>query len=159
MSYEKNLIQQLIASGKTIATAESCTGGLVGKMLTDISGSSAAYLGGVVSYSNSVKNEVLGVPQKMLDTYGAVSKQVAAAMAEGVKKLIGADIAVSITGIAGPKSDDTKKPVGLVYIGVTDGRVTQVNEYFFSGDRQKNRLYAAQTAMNNAYSFLLQKKV
>lgn len=159
MSYEKNLIQQLIASGKTIATAESCTGGLVGKLLTDISGSSAAYLGGVVCYSNLVKNEVLGVPQKMLDTYGAVSRQVAAAMAEGVKKLIGADIAVSITGIAGPKSDDTKKPVGLVYIGVTDGRITQVNEYFFSGDRQKNRLSAAQTAMNNACCFLLQKKV
>lgn len=154
MSEEKSLIKQLIASGKTLATAESCTGGLIGKLLTDVSGSSAAYLGGIISYSNEVKNEVLGVPQKMLDTYGAVSAQVAKAMAEGAKRVIGADIAISVTGIAGPKSDNTNKPVGLVYIGVTDGVTTEVQEYHFSGDRETIRNTTAQTALHNASLFL-----
>lgn len=154
MSEEKSLIKQLIASGKTLATAESCTGGLIGKLLTDVSGSSAAYLGGIISYSNEVKNEVLGVPQKMLDTYGAVSAQVAKAMAEGAKRVIGADIAISVTGIAGPKSDNTNKPVGLVYIGVTDGVTTEVQEYHFSGDRETIRNTTAQTALHNVALFL-----
>lgn len=154
MSEEKSLIKQLIASGKTLATAESCTGGLIGKLLTDVSGSSAAYLGGIISYSNEVKNEVLGVPQKMLDTYGAVSAQIAKAMAEGAKRVIGADIAISVTGIAGPKSDNTNKPVGLVYIGVTDGVTTEVQEYHFSGDRETIRNTTAQTALHNASLFL-----
>lgn len=154
MSEEKSLIKQLIASGKTLATAESCTGGLIGKLLTDVSGSSAAYLGGIISYSNEVKNEVLGVPQKMLDTYGAVSAQVAKAMAEGARRVIGADLAVSVTGIAGPKSDNTNKPVGLVYIGVTDGVTTEVQEYHFSGDRETIRNTTAQTALHNVALFL-----
>ncbi len=154
MSEEKYLIEKLIEAGKTLATAESCTGGLIGKLLTDVSGSSAAYLGGIISYSNTVKNEVLGVPQKLLDTYGAVSAQVAKAMAEGAKRVINSDIAVSVTGIAGPKSDNTNKPVGLVYIGVTDGVTTDVQEYHFSGDRQQIRNATAQTALNNAAMFL-----
>lgn len=154
MSEEKYLIEQLVKSGKTLATAESCTGGLIGKLLTDVSGSSAAYLGGIISYSNKVKNEVLGVPQKLLDTYGAVSAQVAKAMAEGAKKVIGADIAVSVTGIAGPKSDNTQKPVGLVYIGVSDGVATEVREYHFSGDREQIRTSTAKTALHNVLLFL-----
>ena len=154
MSEEKSLIEQLIASGKTLATAESCTGGLIGKLLTDVSGSSAAYLGGIISYSNEVKHHVLGVPQELLDTYGAVSAQVAKAMAEGAKRVIGADLAVSVTGIAGPKSDNTNKPVGLVYIAVTDGVTTDVQEYHFSGDRQQIRNATAQTALSKVSSFM-----
>lgn len=154
MSEEKSLIEQLIAAGKTLATAESCTGGLIGKLLTDVSGSSAAYLGGIISYSNEVKHHVLGVPQELLDTYGAVSAQVAKAMAEGATRVIGADLAVSVTGIAGPKSDNTNKPVGLVYIAVTDGVTTDVQEYHFSGDRQQIRNATAQTALSKVSSFL-----
>lgn len=154
MSEEKSLIEQLIAAGKTLATAESCTGGLIGKLLTDVSGSSAAYLGGIISYSNEVKHHVLGVPQELLDTYGAVSAQVAKAMAEGATHVIGADLAVSVTGIAGPKSDNTNKPVGLVYIAVTDGVTTDVQEYHFSGDRQQIRNATAQTALSKVSSFL-----
>lgn len=154
MSEEKYLIEQLVKSGKTLATAESCTGGLIGKLLTDVSGSSAAYLGGIISYSNKVKNEVLGVPQKLLDTYGAVSAQVAKAMAEGARRVIGADLAVSVTGIAGPNSDNTNKPVGLVYIGVTDGVMTDVQEYHFSGDRRQIRNATAQTALSKTALFL-----
>lgn len=154
MSEEKSLIEQLTASGKTLATAESCTGGLIGKLLTDVSGSSAAYLGGIISYSNKVKNEVLGVPQQLLDTFGAVSEPVAKAMAEGATRVIGADLAVSVTGIAGPKSDNTNKPVGLVYIGVTDGVTTDVQEYHFSGDRETIRNTTAQTALHNVSLFL-----
>lgn len=147
MSYEKSLIERLIATGKTLATAESCTGGLIGKLLTDVSGSSAAYLGGIISYSNEVKHRVLGVPQELLDTFGAVSEPVARAMAEGAKKVIGADLAVSVTGIAGPKSDNTNKPVGLVYIGVTDGNTTEVREYHFCGSRAEIRMQTANAAM------------
>lgn len=158
MSEEKNLIEQLVKSGKTLATAESCTGGLIGKLLTDVSGSSAAFLGGIISYSNEVKNEVLGVPQKLLDIYGAVSAQVAKAMAEGAKRVIGADLAISVTGIAGPKSDNTNKPVGLVYIALTDGVTTEVQEYHFSGDRQQIRNATARTALNNAAMFLHRMK-
>ncbi len=154
MSEEKYLIEKLIEAGKTLATAESCTGGLIGKLLTDVSGSSAAYMGGIISYSNEVKHRVLGVPQELLDTFGAVSEPVARAMAEGAKKVIGADLAVSVTGIAGPKSDNTNKPVGLVYIGVTDGVTTDVQEYHFSGDRQQIRNATAQTALSKVSSFL-----
>ena len=154
MSDEKSLIEHLIASSKTLATAESCTGGLIGKLLTDVSGSSAAYLGGIISYSNEVKHRVLGVPQELLDIYGAVSAQVAKAMAEGARRVIGSDLAVSVTGIAGPKSDSTNKPVGLVYIGVTDGTTTEVREYRFSGDRETVRSTTAQTALRNVALFL-----
>lgn len=147
MSMEKQLIANLIAAGKTLATAESCTGGLIGKLLTDVSGSSAAYLGGVISYSNEVKHNVLGVPQQLLDDFGAVSEPVARAMAEGAKRVIGADIAVSVTGIAGPKSDNTNKPVGLVYIGATDGNRTLVRENHFLGNREEIRTQSAAAAM------------
>lgn len=154
MSEEKYLIEKLITSGKTLATAESCTGGLIGKLLTDVSGSSAAYLGGIISYSNEVKNAVLGVPQELLDNDGAVSEPVAKAMAEGAKKTIGTDLAVSVTGIAGPKSDNTNKPVGLVFIGVADGTQTLVREHHFSGDREEIRSQSAAAAIALVLEFL-----
>lgn len=143
----ESLVALLLAKGKTVATAESCTGGLCGKLLTDVPGSSAVYPGGVVSYSDEVKHTVLGVPLALLDAHGAVSAPVAAAMAEGVRRLCRSDYAVSATGLAGPDGDGSGKPVGLVYIAVTDGSRTVVTEYHFSGARASVRRQAAQAAI------------
>lgn len=135
----QEVVAALRAVNKTLATAESCTGGGIGYILTSVPGSSAVYLGGVVSYANSVKEQVLHVPTDTLSAYGAVSHQTAKAMAEGARSLIKADIAVSVTGIAGPASDDTNKPVGLVYIGVASEKSTSVYENHFTGDREQIR--------------------
>ena len=135
MDRVEELVSALKARRLRLATAESCTGGLLGKRITDVSGASAVYPGGVVSYSNSVKHSLLGVEQGLLDAFGAVSEPVARQMAEGVRRTIPADLGVGITGIAGPKSDDTQKPVGLVFIAASDGARTLVREYHFSGDR------------------------
>ena len=109
---------------KTIAVAESCTGGLILEKLTRISGSSAYVLGGAVSYSNSAKTAMLDVPAAMLEEHGAVSKEVAEAMAAGVRKVTGSDIGLSVTGIAGPTGGTPEKPVGLIYIGYADTSCT-----------------------------------
>lgn len=134
-----DVISALREKGATLATAESCTGGGVGHALTSVSGSSSVYLGGVISYANAVKEQVLKVPAEILLTKGAVSNETAHAMAEGVRTLLGADVAVSITGIAGPLSDNTKKPVGLVYIGVANEKGVIVKENHFDGDREAVR--------------------
>ena len=118
MTEAENVVKSLAAQGATIAFAESCTGGLLTKLITDVPGASAVLSGGVCAYANEVKNGVLGVPQRDLDSYGAVSRPVALHMARGVRALMGTDIGVGTTGIAGPASDDTKKPVGLVYVAV-----------------------------------------
>lgn len=140
------LVQILKDRQMTIATAESCTGGLLGKSITDVSGSSAVYPGGVISYCNRIKHALLGVDQGLLDTLGPVSMAVANQMATGVRRTIGADIGVGITGIAGPNSDETGRPVGLVYIGASDGKMTLVREYRFDGDRNAVRTQAAEAA-------------
>ena len=140
------LVQILKDRQMTIATAESCTGGLLGKSITDVSGSSAVYPGGVISYCNRIKHALLGVDQDLLDTLGPVSMAVANQMATGVRRTIGADIGVGITGIAGPNSDETGRPVGLVYIGASDGKMTLVREYRFDGDRNAVRTQAAEAA-------------
>ena len=146
----KRLVDTLRAQGKTLATAESCTGGGIGHAITAVSGSSAVYLGGVISYANSVKEHVLGVRATVLETVGAVSEETARAMAEGVCRLTGADVGVAVTGIAGPNSDGTDKPVGLVYIAVCkDGHVT-VTENYFTGDREAVRNQTIETAMRLA---------
>jgi len=146
----KQLVDTLKAQGKTLATAESCTGGGIGHAITAVSGSSAVYLGGVISYANSVKEHVLGVKAAVLETVGAVSEDTARAMAEGVCRLTGADVGVAVTGIAGPNSDGTDKPVGLVYIAVCkDGHVT-VTENHFAGDRDAVRNQTIETAMRLA---------
>ena len=115
--------------GLTVGTAESCTGGLLAKLLTDLPGSSAVFRGGVVSYTNGVKAGLLGVPQDLLDRYGAVSPQVAEAMARGAKASLGCDIALSTTGVAGPDADDRGNPIGLVYLGLAWGDQCQVTEF------------------------------
>lgn len=142
----EDLVRRLKDLNQTIATAESCTGGLLGKSITDISGSSAVYPGGVISYCSRIKHEILGVDQHDLDTLGPVSAAVARQMAEGVRRVVGADLGVSVTGIAGPNSDDTGRPVGLVYIAAADGRTTLVREYRFDGDRSAVREQAAEAA-------------
>ncbi len=138
----------------TVATAESCTGGLLGKLITDVPGSSAVYPGGVISYCSRIKHELLGVDQDLLDRLGPVSEPVARQMAEGVRKVIGADFGISITGIAGPNSDETGCPVGLVFVAASNGERTLVREHRFDGDRGAIRAMAAESAADLALSLL-----
>ncbi len=118
-SLEQVVVQEMTARGLTLATAESCTGGLMGKRITDVPGASACYLGGVVSYQNEVKENLLGVRHETLITKGAVSEDTACQMAEGVRKALGADIGISTTGVAGPEGGTPEKPVGLIYVGIS----------------------------------------
>ena len=133
---------------KTIAVAESCTGGLVSDKLTNIPGISEYFLEGVVAYSNRAKVEILGVPENLIGKYGAVSPQVARAMAEGIKKGASADIGVGITGIAGPAGATKGKPVGLVYIAVAVNDDIDVKECRFKGSRIDIKIFSANTALN-----------
>ena len=150
-SLAEKAVQNLNKKNKTLALAESCTGGWVSKLITDVSGASSVYLGGVCSYSNSVKMQVLGVKQKTLDSFGAVSEQTAKEMAAGVKKALGADIGIGITGIAGPLSDNTLKPVGLIYICIDTGETVKFKKLqnnFTENIRLNNRLSAIETALS-----------
>lgn len=133
--------------GKTLVTAESCTGGGIGAALTAVSGSSAVYKGGIISYCNEVKHRVLGVEQQLLDTLGAVSGPVAEQMAAGARRVLDADIAVSVTGLAGPGGDEYGNPVGTVFIGYCDENQTLSREYHFPGDREQVRSQAVEAAL------------
>ena len=133
--------------GKTLATAESLTGGGIGAALTQVSGASAVYKGGIISYTNEIKHRLLGVPADVLEQYGAVSAPVAKAMAEGARKVLEADIAVSVTGLAGPTGDDFGNPVGTVFIGYSDSGITEVKHCLFSGDRESIRNQTIETAL------------
>ena len=126
-------------SGKTLVTAESLTGGGIGAALTAVPGSSEVYKGGVISYTNWVKENILGVPGEVLETYGAVSAQTAQAMAAGVRKLLQADVAVAVTGLAGPGGDEFGNPVGTVFIGYQDEKIAQVIGCHFTGTREEIR--------------------
>ena len=134
-------------AGKTLVTAESCTGGGIGAVLTAIPGSSAVYKGGIISYTNWVKENMLGVPGELLEQYGAVSEPVAKAMAEGARARLQADIAVSVTGLAGPDGDDRGNPVGLVYIGYADSTKIACKTCYFAGDREDVRQQAICAAL------------
>ena len=133
--------------GRSLVTAESLTGGGIGAALTAISGSSAVYKGGVICYTNWVKHNVLGVPQAVLDDCGAVSRETAGAMAAGVRKLLDADMAVAVTGLAGPGGDEFGNPVGTVFIGYQDARQTVVKHCQFEGDREAVRWQTVETAL------------
>ena len=126
-------------AGKRLATAESLTGGGIGQAITSVSGASAVFAGGIISYTNEVKNKVLGVPVEILDTHGAVSAPVAKAMAEGARRVIGADAAVAVTGLAGPSGDEFGNPVGTVFIGYADEDTAFAREYHFDGSREEVR--------------------
>lgn len=143
----ESVVAALKAAEKTVATAESCTGGLLGKLLTDVAGSSAVYPGGVISYSCDVKNRYLGVDKHDLDTLGPVSKPVARQMAEGVRAGMKADFGIGITGLAGPDSDGSGRPVGLVYVALAGDGWTICEELHLTGDRAAIRQAAAQRAL------------
>ena len=140
-------------AGKTLATAESCTGGMIGATLTAIPGSSTVYKGGVISYTNQVKHDLLDVPMEVLDGVGAVSAPVAEAMASGARKALKADIAVSVTGLAGPSGDEYGNPVGTVYIGYADKERCIAKAFLFSGDRDQIRCQAAEAALQMILEF------
>ncbi len=131
-----------LLNGKTIATAESCTGGGIGAALTSVSGISAIYKGGVVAYTDEVKASLLHIDREILVQHGAVSAPVAKAMAENVRQLLSADIGISVTGLAGPDGDDRGNPVGTVYIGYADAKRCIAKEFHFTGDRESIRKQA-----------------
>lgn len=142
----------------TISTAESCTGGLLGGSLTQEPGSSSFYLGGVVSYSNSLKLGLLGVNEETLRKFGAVSKEVAKEMAEGIRAKTGSDLAISTTGIAGPDGGSDQKPVGLVYIGIATSEGVQVDKIQLYGERESVRHLTVHAALNRVRKYILDTK-
>lgn len=144
----------LRGSGLTLAVAESCSGGLIAKRITDIPGCSAYFLLGAVTYANSAKTAVLKVPEETLAKHGAVSAEVAIAMADGVRVVAGSDLALATTGIAGPDGGSSEKPVGTVYIAIIDGSGCEVRHYLFAGDRETVRNMTATAAMEFLYSRL-----
>lgn len=158
-SFEDDTLESCIGKllkqhGKTISTAESCTGGLIASMLTSVPGSSEYYLGSVVSYANSVKQEVLGVPAEIIKEFGAVSSECVGAMAEGVRKLTGTDFSVATSGIAGPGGGSAEKPVGLIWIGVSSQSGTQTYKLTFNSDRKRNIERFASSALYKIFKKL-----
>ena len=133
--------------GKTLATAESLTGGGIGAALTSVSGASAVYKGGIISYTNEIKHKLLGVPMEILKEYGAVSAPTAKAMAEGARKALEADVAVSVTGLAGPGGDEYDNPVGTVFIGYEDASHAEVRRFCFTGSREDVRRQTIEAAL------------
>jgi nicotinamide-nucleotide amidase len=161
--HDQESIEQVVGSllrisGKTLAVAESCTGGLISRKLTTIPGSSDYYLGGVVAYSNSLKTHFLHVGTTLLEAHGAVSEETAIAMAEGIVAETGADIGLSVTGIAGPDGGTAAKPVGTVFFGMAGAGFRQVFRFEFSGTRDQIQEISAFTGMNLVRKNLLQKR-
>ncbi len=146
-SLEEVVGTRLLMKEKTVAVAESCTGGLLSERLTRTPGSSNFFLGGAVCYSNELKTKMAGVPQTLIEENGAVSKPVAQALAEGIRKRTGASLGVGITGVAGPGGGTPEKPVGLVYIALADEQGTELREFRFPGNRDRIRQWASQAAL------------
>ena len=149
----------LNAHSKTLSTAESCTGGTISQLITSVPGSSAYFLGGVTSYANSVKTQVLGVPEEIIRRHGAVSAECVEKMAEGVRKLTGSDFAVATSGIAGPGGGSAEKPVGLVWIGVSSINGTESYKVQYNGDRRSNIERSAAFALNKLRCKLLNELI
>src|SRR6202522_2675001 len=147
-SLEQIVLYYLGMHASTLAVAESCTGGLVAERLTSISGSSRSFLGGAVVYSDRLKSLFAGVPPSMIEAHGAVSKEVAVALAEGIRNKTSATFGVGVTGIAGPGGGSEEKPIGLVYVAVADGKHTEVVERRFGGDREHVRSWTSQLALD-----------
>ncbi len=144
----EHLQQLAVAQGVTVGTAESCTGGLVGHAITSVPGSSAYYLGGVISYADRVKVELLGVAPATIDRHGAVSAQAAVAMAEGLRERLGCHLAVAVTGVAGPAGGTDSKPVGLAYVAVAGPASHRVERHHWDGDRSANQVLSAAAALS-----------
>ena len=153
-SLEEAALALLKEKGVTLGSAESCTGGLIAKRVTDLPGASAVFKGGVVSYTNEVKHGVLGVPADLLEQYGAVSEPVARAMAEGARRVLGSDIAVSTTGVAGPDPDDRGNVVGLVYVAIAAPEGTVVRTLHAGNGRERVRTMAAHNAFDLVRRYL-----
>jgi nicotinamide-nucleotide amidase len=151
---------ELAAANATLATAESCTGGVVAQMITAIPGVSSSYLGGVVSYANEAKIEFLEVPPGLIENHGAVSPQVAAAMAEGVRTRLGADLGLATTGVAGPAGGTPEKPVGLVYLGLATSKGTQTRRLDIGSDQPRDIIQrrSSKAALNWVRLTLLEKR-
>jgi nicotinamide-nucleotide amidase len=141
--------------GATLAVAESCTGGMLGERISSVSGSSRHFLGGAIVYANDMKTLFANVPPMLIEAHGAVSREVAQALAEGIREECRASIGVGITGVAGPTGGTPEKPVGLVFVGVSDGKRTEVVERQFPGDRERIRLFATQQALDLVRRFLM----
>ena len=147
VTLEKAVVDLLTANELTVSCAESCTGGMLSARLVNVSGVSQVYKSGYITYSNKAKRKILGVKKNLLDKYGAVSKDVAKAMAEGAAEVAKSDVAVAITGIAGPDGGTKEKPVGLVYIACHVKGKTVVEEYHFTGNRGKVRENSVSAAL------------
>ena len=145
---EEIVLYYLQMRGATLAVAESCTGGLLSERLTRVSGSSRAFQGGAVVYSNELKTQLADVPEELIEEHGAVSRDVAEALAHGIRRRASASIGVGITGIAGPSGGTEEKPVGTVFIGIDDGKEQTVVERHFRGDRERIRYLATQQALD-----------
>jgi nicotinamide-nucleotide amidase len=143
-----------LARGLTVATAESCTGGLVGHVLTEVPGASGYFLGGVVSYSDALKGALLGVSAEALVAHGAVSAQVAIAMASGAREHLGSDLGLAVTGIAGPEGGTPEKPVGLTYVAVAEAAGCRVERHLWGGDRDANKRASARALLELALAGL-----
>ena len=149
------LVNELTESGKAVATAESCTGGWVAKAITDIAGSSAVFGYGIVSYANGAKESIIGVQNKTLEEHGAVSAEVVEEMAKGTLRLSGADIAVAVSGVAGPDGGTKEKPVGTVWIcHGKRGKSSFAHEYKFEGDREAVRLQSVEASLKAVLDLL-----
>jgi nicotinamide-nucleotide amidase len=152
----EDIVARLLMENRaTIAVAESCTGGLLAERLTNLAGSSAYFLGGIVCYSNDLKTRLVGVPAEMIEAKGAVSSEVALALADGVRKLTGATLGIGITGIAGPSGGTPEKPVGLVHIGIADEHGPREKSFRFPGDRERIRFFASQNALDAVRRYFL----
>ncbi|MGI6360736.1 MAG: CinA family protein [Bacillota bacterium] len=152
-TYE-SLVKILIAQNMTIATAESCTGGGIASAITETPGSSSCFGYGIVSYANEAKHRLLGVPQHTLKQHGAVSEQTAVAMSKGVRAVAGADIGISVTGVAGPDGGSAEKPVGLVYISLATADRIYVHKHNFSGERHQVREQTKKKALSLIFEYL-----
>jgi nicotinamide-nucleotide amidase len=157
MKLEKSIGDLLRKKGSTLSIAESCTGGLICDRITDVPGSSDYFMGGMVNYSNESKQKHLGVPMKDIRKYGAVSSRVAQKMAQGVRKAFGTTFGLSTTGVAGPKGGTKEKPVGLVFIGMSNGRRTLVIKLNLKGSRREIKEKAAEKALKFFYERLVEK--
>src|SRR5665213_1849086 len=147
MRLEQKVLKEFIQQSKTLAIAESCTGGLIGDRLTDIAGASAFFLLGIIAYDNAAKTKILGIPSAFLKKHGAVSSHVASAMAQGVRKILKTDYGLAVTGIAGPGGGSKNKPVGLVFIAVSTKERTTIKKFLFKGTRLAIKKQACQTAL------------
>jgi len=154
MEIEQEIGSLLRARGLTLGTAESCTGGLGGHRITNVSGSSDYYLGGFITYSNEAKEEFVGVGHETLLAHGAVSEATAREMARGARQRLGSSVAVAVTGIAGPGGGTAEKPVGLVYIALSAPGVETCRRYVFDGDRQGNKQRSSDAALGLVLDYL-----